>query len=138
MPVLFRPEPGLLGSAANISFPGSAWERTPLPALPAGNEAEPCGQSVARQEPRTRFSWCVRHDAQRHDLTLDNRGAKVIRDSGRYVMHALHKFEKPKGQPTPSAIGHPLSGFGNDLFATIAPNTAPGTVPSAPTTDPST
>ena len=36
----------------NISFPGSAWERTPLPALPAGSVAEPCVQSVARQELR--------------------------------------------------------------------------------------
>ena len=40
----------------NSSFPGSAWERTALPALPAWCEAEPRGQWVTRQSLVTRAS----------------------------------------------------------------------------------
>ena len=49
---------GFSPTAVNTSFPGSAWERTALAALPAESAAEPCGRSVTRQSLVTRFLEC--------------------------------------------------------------------------------
>ena len=37
-------------------------------------------EPLGKRHDRAAFSWCARHGAQRHELALDNRGAKANRE----------------------------------------------------------